>query len=298
MRVYQLTEDALRSFWPQASDEVIKGTVAAWPDVASHYGFNSIQRCAHFWGQITWECGGGTELRENLSYSAGRIVEIFGVGRHSAAVTAAEARDLAHHPFALAERVYGLGNLHMAKELGNTQHGDGYNFRGFGALNSTGRDAAVKIGASIGKDLVGNPDLCNDPGISLWSGADEYVNSLGCFKFADRDDSIGETKRINGGMNGLSDRLQIIAKWRDYFAKADTRDVVPVGPIVAATPTPVQTTVITVKSVPIPATGAAVITAVAGAGWLSQHLEAIEIAGAIAVAVGIAFVFLKSWGSK
>jgi putative chitinase len=211
--MFNLTADTLRRKWPNAKQSVIDGTVKAWPDVAAHFGFNTKLRCAHFWAQISWECGGGTELRENLSYSADRIMQVFGVGHHSAAITRAEAAKLAHNPPALGERAYGLGNPKKARELGNTEAGDGFNFRGFDGLNSTGREAASVIGRGIGQDLVGNPDLCNDPGIALWAGAYEYAVSLKCFAFADADDITRETKRINGGYEGLSGRKALLADW-------------------------------------------------------------------------------------
>ena len=80
-------------------------------------------RMAHFLAQALHETGGFRILRENMNYSAKRMLQIFGVGNHSAAVTAAEAATLANHPEAIADRVYGLGNPRKARELGNTNAG-------------------------------------------------------------------------------------------------------------------------------------------------------------------------------
>lgn len=74
------------------------------------------------------------------------MVEIFGVGRHFAAVTASEAARLAGHPEAIAERVYGLGNPRKARELGNTEPGDGFRYRGDGVLQTTGRGNHRRMG--------------------------------------------------------------------------------------------------------------------------------------------------------
>jgi putative chitinase len=216
-----LTPAKLKPFWPHATDAVIAGTIAAWPSVQAHYAFNTPLRCAHFWGQITWECNGGTELRESGHYSKAAIIATFGIGHHSAAVTETEAADLAARARsddgrALFNRVYGLGNPHMAHILGNTGPDDGWVFRGAGALNTTGRAAFAKVGSSIGKDLVGNGDLANDPGIALWMGAEEY-SELRCQQFADADDATKETFRINGGTNGLQPRIALIAKWKIAF---------------------------------------------------------------------------------
>src|SRR5215208_256969 len=65
-------------------------------------------RISHFLAQALHECGGGTILFENLSYKTpARLMEIFGVGRHSAAIRESELPDLLGNPKALAERVYG-----------------------------------------------------------------------------------------------------------------------------------------------------------------------------------------------
>jgi len=74
-----------------------------------------------------------------MNYSAERLMQIFGVGRHSAAVTPAEAERLAHDERAIAERVYGLGNPRKALELGNKEQGDGFRYRGCGLMQTTGR---------------------------------------------------------------------------------------------------------------------------------------------------------------
>jgi putative chitinase len=79
----------------------------------------------HILAQALRETGGFTILREKMNYSAPRLFEIFGVNRHSAAITAVEAERLAFQPEAIAERVYGLGNPRKASELGNTEPGDG-----------------------------------------------------------------------------------------------------------------------------------------------------------------------------
>ncbi len=223
-----LTTPQLKSLWPRAAGAVINGTVAAWPDVARAYGLNTSLRAAHFWGQITWECGGGTELRENGHYTAAGILKVFGIGVHSAKVTEVEARDLAAKAVidggrALFNRVYGTGNPKMAAQLGNIGPDDGWLFRGAGALNTTGRSAFTRIGKLIGHDLIADPDLVDDPGVALWMGAAEYVD-LGCLKFADADDTHTETVHINGGVNGLNGRSDLIARWKALFVgeMADT----------------------------------------------------------------------------
>nr|WP_294502948.1 peptidoglycan-binding protein [uncultured Rhodopila sp.] len=172
-------------------------------------GIDTPLRISHFFAQALHETGRFTIARESLNYSAERLVEIFGVNRHSAAITDAEAARLAHDQPAIAERVYGLGNPHMAQELGNTQPGDGYRYRGNGVLQMTGRGAHRKFGLLAGVDFEGNPDLVTlpehalKPAIGEWSAGNLNV-------FADKDDIRTITRVINGGFNGLSERQDLL----------------------------------------------------------------------------------------
>jgi putative chitinase len=94
---------------PHARDNYLDAIRRGGPLFERH-GITTPLRMAHFLAQALHETGGFTVLRENMNYQAARLVEIFGVHRHSAAVTAEEAAQLAGHPEAIAERVYGLGN--------------------------------------------------------------------------------------------------------------------------------------------------------------------------------------------
>src|SRR6185295_11399178 len=77
----------------------------------------------------------------------------------SAKVTADEAPALAHNERALSERVYGLGNPVKAADLGNTQPGDGFLYRGNGVLQTTGRGNHQRMGIACGLDFEGHPEL-------------------------------------------------------------------------------------------------------------------------------------------
>jgi len=168
-------------------------------------------RMAHFLAQALHETGGFRILRENMNYSAKRMLEIFGVGNHSAAVTPAEAASLANRPEAIAERVYGLGNPRKARELGNTMPGDGFRYRGNGVLQTTGRGKHKHMGDAAHVDFEGNPDLVTHPDHALKPALIEWTqNDLNAF--ADKNDIRTITRRINGGFNGLQEREAWFAK--------------------------------------------------------------------------------------
>ncbi|WP_313515121.1 hypothetical protein [Sphingobacterium sp.] len=179
---------------------------------ARHFG-KTIVQTVHFFAQIHHESGGFSIGRENMNYTAPRIMQIFGVGKHSAKVTVAEAGRLAGNPWALAERVYGLGNPKKAKELGNIKVGDGFKYRGGGALQCTGGSDYKNYG---GQRLFDNPDLIETSEFYFSTALKEF-DARGTWALA-KDYSyssiLAVTKRVNGGTNGLQDRINKTA----YYA--------------------------------------------------------------------------------
>ncbi len=91
-------------------------------------------------------------------------------------------------------------------DLGNTHPGDGARFRGRGLFQITGRANYAKYGAELKIDLVGHPEQAATPNVATATAClfwrDHGLNAL-----ADLDDGTGITRKINGGLNGLADRL-------------------------------------------------------------------------------------------
>jgi uncharacterized protein (TIGR02594 family) len=202
---------------------------------------NTPNRLAHFLAQMMHECGGLTIDWENMNYSAARLLEIFGVGKHSAAITPEEADQLAHKPAAIAERVYGLGNPKMARELGNTSPGDGFRYRGGGLLQTTGRANYCEFGKTCGVDFENQPELLLSaqhalkPALAEWTSENLNV-------FADNNDFLAISKAINlgnprakGTPNGLSSRAEWLARIRPLIDHVDFKiegtDPVPDTPV-------------------------------------------------------------------
>lgn len=99
----------------------------------------------------------------------------------------------------------------LAKKLGNTEPGDGKRFKGRGPIQITGRFNYRIMGARLGVDLEGNPKLLDDPALAC-RAAGAFWKMNACNAFADANDFVGLTRRINGGTNGLGDRLRRWAK--------------------------------------------------------------------------------------
>lgn len=173
------------------------------------FGITTPLRIAHFLAQALYETGRGTVLHESLFYtSAARLLQIFGVGNHSAAIRPEEVAGLLRNEQGLAERVYGLGNPRKAQELGNTNPGDGFLYRGGGLLQTTGRGNYKRMGDLTDVDFEASPDLVLDPRFALKPALFEWRES-GLNDFADKNDIITITRRINGGLNGINDRRKL-----------------------------------------------------------------------------------------
>ena len=160
----------------------------------------SPDRAAHFFAQTAHESGGFKAFSENLNYSAKGLRGIF----RKYFPTDALARAYERKPAKIANRVYGnrMGN-------GDEASGDGFAFRGRGALQLTGKFNYSEFAKYVNRpDVMTNPDLVATELAfesalwffdknKLWSICDQGVNDAAI---------LALTKRINGGTHGLDDR--------------------------------------------------------------------------------------------
>jgi putative chitinase len=162
----------------------------------------SPERAAHFFGQTSHETGGFKVFSENLSYSVKGLMTIF----RKYFPTEALAKQYERNPEKIANLVYAnrMGN-------GNEASGDGWKFRGRGALQLTGKSNYQAFANYIKvPEIMDNPDLVAtqyafESAIfffdrnNLWSICDKGVN---------KNTILELTRRINGGTHGLEDRIQ------------------------------------------------------------------------------------------
>jgi putative chitinase len=166
-------------------------------------------RAAHFFAQTSHETGGFKAFSENLNYSAQGLQGIFGKY-----FPGNLEESYARQPEKIANRVYAsrMGN-------GDEASGDGWKYRGRGALQLTGK-ANYQAFAEYLKnpEVVSNPDLVATTYAfesamfffdknKLWSICDQGVNDASI---------LALTKRINGGTHGLEDRNAKTKKYYEY----------------------------------------------------------------------------------
>ena len=200
----------LFNLWPDGDKHIPglrNGIAAAVPTVFPKYGITTPLLVAHLMAQISHECGAGLEVEENLSYSAQRMTQVW----PSRFPTIASAIPYAHNPRQLANKVY---NGRMGNALNSN---DGWNYRGRGATQTTGRAGYNALGQKIGLDLLKSPDLVNDPSRFLECGAADFV-LCGCLPWAEQDNVLQVTKHLNGGTVGLSERVAWLHRWKVALA--------------------------------------------------------------------------------
>ncbi|MBW3496988.1 glycoside hydrolase family 19 protein [Janthinobacterium sp. NKUCC08_JDC] len=95
-------------------------------------------------------------------------------------------------------------------DLGNTQRGDGVRFRGRGLLQVTGRANYAACGKALGLDLLAQPELL-EQAVNACRSAGWFWQTKGLNALADAGDQERVTRRINGGVNGLAERLALFA---------------------------------------------------------------------------------------
>ena len=96
-------------------------------------------------------------------------------------------------------------------DLGNTEPGDGSKYRGRGLIQITGRANYKACGDALGLDLINQPELLEKPQHACMSAA-WFWATKGLSTLADEGKFETITRRINGGLNGMTDRQMLYAR--------------------------------------------------------------------------------------
>lgn len=163
---------------------------------AEAYQINTSPRIAAWLGQLLHESGEFKFLEENLSYSAQALLRVF-----PKYFNADQAVVYARRPQAIANRVYGkrMGN-------GDEASNDGWQYRGRGLIQLTGKDNYRAASAALKYDFLKDPNSLTLPTWAALSAA-WFWNAHGCNVLADKADYTAITKTINGGTHGLDSRI-------------------------------------------------------------------------------------------
>ena len=181
--------------------------IAQIPSIETKFEINTPLRLAHFLAQCGHESGGFKVVKENLNYGAKGLRSIFGKYFPTDALALAYERK----PEKIANKVYANRMLN-----GDEASGDGFKFFGRGYIQLTGKENYTNFGKAIGVDLTATPDLVATQ-YPLLSAA-WFFHKNGLHKLADAGATeaavTSVTKRVNGGVIGLKDR---IAHFNEYY---------------------------------------------------------------------------------
>jgi len=191
----------LQKIFPKTTAETLSQYVEPLIKVFKTYEINTPLRQAHFLAQVGHESGGFNFTKENLNYSADALLKVF-----PKYFNPDSAASHARNPKMIANRVYAnrMGN-------GDVASNDGFNYRGRGLIQLTGKTNYTAFSKSVGLDLTKVvPYLETPEGAAMSAGWFWDTNKLNAK--ADTDNIQSVTKTINGGTNGIDDRMAILAR--------------------------------------------------------------------------------------
>jgi putative chitinase len=192
----QITREQLAQIIPR--NPYIDQWVSALNQLLPDYGIDTPERVAAFLAQCAHESGNFVFLKENLNYRAESLMRTW--PRHFP--TMEIATQYARQPERIANRAYAnrMGN-------GDEASGDGWRYAGKGLIQLTGKNNYSNFADSIETPVEEIPAY-----LETFEGAVQSAcwfwetNNLN--QFADNNDILTMTKRINGGTIGLEDRMK------------------------------------------------------------------------------------------
>lgn len=185
-----ISSEEITRIAPRARKELVEALVDARDDL-DEAGINTPIRLAHFVTQVMTETGGLVRIDENMNYSYETLVRVFS----RRLISEQKAREIAGKPREIANWVYG-GRL---RDLGNKGRGtqDGWDYRGSGYIQLTGRANFRLRGREIGLDLEGSPDLARQAREGI-AAAIAYWKARNINAAADDNDGYRVRVLVNG----------------------------------------------------------------------------------------------------
>ncbi len=191
-----ITAEQLEKLGAKKSDVYLK-FASSLNDTMERYDINTKERICHFLAQVYHESGALSIVNENLNYSAERLVAVYPKRFPNISV----ASEFARNSSKLSEKLYS-------------------GFHGRGLIQLTHRYNYEACGNDLDIDFINNKELLEQPKYaSLSAGWFWDKNKLN--KIADENNGIETVKKItkivNGGFNGLEDRIKYYNKAKGIF---------------------------------------------------------------------------------
>jgi putative chitinase len=200
---------------------LVNGILTRQQDVFAKHGITKDIHIIHMMAQFSAETGEGSEMTESLNYKPAALLQQW--SKHFTPAQAMAYGRTANHPAnqkMIGELAYGgrMGNAPPPSE-------DGYNYRGRGLIQTTGKKAYADLAALTGLDLVGSPQLVNDPAHALECGVAEFVHYPQMLAHCEADDLLAVSSLINVGhlvnnpndVIGYQNRAAQLKLWKHQY---------------------------------------------------------------------------------
>lgn len=180
---------------------------------------NELRIC-HFFATCYAEMDGGSnfrEIREDLNYKTPKALRTAWPSRFNA-LSDAELAPYLRNEKRLGSKVYGpeSGRAH---KMGNTEPNDGFDFRGGGWFNTTGRGAVEAYLKKLGLPTPADPGVLDDPELTLKFAVYEWTET-NCNRWADENEIVKVAKAVNTGSASSNIRPNGMDNREEGFAKA------------------------------------------------------------------------------
>lgn len=186
------------------------------PSIIDKFKINTPLRLSHFLAQCSHESGNFKFLVENLNHSA-KTLSTTWPNRFAVDPT---KKPLIPNQTAIQiqKKPREIGNKVYSNRMGNgpEESNDGYNYRGRGYIQLTGKDNYREFDKFVDEDIVKYPDLVSEKYPLLSAGW--FFHKNGINKISDEGDSdlvvTKVTRRVNGGTIHLKDRIE---KFKEFY---------------------------------------------------------------------------------
>jgi len=200
---------------------LVNGILTTQQNVFAKHGITKDIHIVHMMAQFSHECGEGSEMTESLNYKPSALLSQW--PKHFTPAQAQANGRTANHPAnqkMIGELAYGgrMGNAPAPSE-------DGFNYRGRGLIQTTGKNAYAALAALTGLDLVNSPGLIIDPTQALECGVAEFVHYPQMLAHCEADDLLAVSSLINVGhlvsdpnkVIGFQDRAAQLRLWKHQY---------------------------------------------------------------------------------
>jgi putative chitinase len=219
-----ITPEKLKQVCPKLTDKDAAEIASLFTELCPKYGINTYDIFHEFIARLAHECAEFTKYSESLNYSVEGLQKFVKWKR----ITASQADQYGRKPGQKANRqmianiIY--GGAWGKKNLGNTLPNDGWNLRGSGAIQTTGRANTQRYCNYVNKR--DNTNYTVEQMAELMRTSHRWAIDSACWIFAISfkliDEAIDDElkaicDRINGGALGFTDTVKYYEKAKVAF---------------------------------------------------------------------------------